>query len=198
MDTKGRIRNIWHLMLHRCYNEKNKSFKNYGARGITVCDEWRDFNNFHQWAVNSGYEYGNGLTLDRIDNNGSYSPDNCRWATMKEQANNRRTNTIISFNGVEKTLTEWAESIGITVECLFRRFLYGWSMERAMKTPLGKKHYITYNGKTQQLYEWANELGYGYDMLERRINYHGWSVERALTTPPRKRSANNPTNKIGF
>lgn len=198
MDTKGRLKNIWHLMRHRCYIEKDSGFKNYGGRGVTVCDEWHDFKNFHKWAITHGYEYG--LSIDRIDNDGSYSPDNCRWATVKEQSRNRRTNVNITYNGVTKTLGEWAESIGVTLPCLHRRFFCGWSVERALNTPVGKRHFITYNGKTQRLCDWAKELDLDYDYIENRINRCGWSAERAFTEPKRTwpSTVNNPTtpNKL--
>lgn len=99
----------------RCYNKTNMFYKDYGARGITVCDEWLDkeygHENFRKWAMISGYK--NGLSIDRINNNLGYSPNNCRWATAKQQANNRRTNNLLTINNVTKTVTEWADKISL-------------------------------------------------------------------------------------
>lgn len=101
-------------MMTRCYNSNYKYFYAYGGRGISVCDEWqgRDgYMRFSEWAKNSGY--ADNLTLDRIDVNGNYCPSNCRWATMKQQQNNRTNNARFTFNGETKTLAEWAETLGV-------------------------------------------------------------------------------------
>lgn len=124
--TKTRQYNIWRLMNERCYNKNNISYKNYGARGIKVCDKWRGddgFINFYNWAMNNGYrDY---LTIDRIDVNGNYEPNNCRWATMEIQSRNRRDNVYIELNGNSKTMEEWAEELNIPASTLSNRHLKG-------------------------------------------------------------------------
>ena len=125
---------IHKTMLARCYNPKARGYERYGGRGVEVCEEWRkDRHIFFDWAFSNGYE--DGLTLDRIDNFKGYSPDNCRWATRKQQANNRRSNHIICINGESHTITEWAEIKGIKVETLKTRLHKGWSEEKAVLTP---------------------------------------------------------------
>lgn len=121
----------WSGMLSRCENTNDERYKDYGGRGIAVCDEWHDFEMF--WGdMKKGY--AEGLTLDRIDVNGNYCPENCKWSTQKEQANNRRNNVIISFNGITQTLSQWADMLGINYYTLSKRFNRGWSVERALTT----------------------------------------------------------------
>ena len=109
-------------------------YKHYGARGIVVCDEWKNnFEPFYDWAMTNGYEEN--LTIDRIDTNGNYEPSNCRWATMKEQSNNRRNNRTLTYNGQCKNVTQWAEEKGINPRTLSTRLGRGWSIERALETP---------------------------------------------------------------
>jgi hypothetical protein len=121
-------------MKDRCYNEKTKAYKDYGGRGITVCDEWRnDFEAFLKWALDNGYR--DDLTIDRIDVNGNYEPSNCRLVTMKEQANNRRSNNKILYDGKLFTLAEWSEIIGIPYHVLYDRLTVSkWSFEKAITT----------------------------------------------------------------
>ncbi|MBO7677730.1 MAG: hypothetical protein J6S49_09510 [Erysipelotrichaceae bacterium] len=127
----------WTSMKKRCKNPENLNYINYGGRGITVCEEWEDFTTFYNWAISNGYVHG--LTLDRIDNNKGYSPDNCRWTTMKNQARNRRNNRFITYKGETKTVAEWAESIGMKRDTLETRLINNWSIERALETPVRKR-----------------------------------------------------------
>lgn len=110
-ESKTRLYKIWSRMIWRCEKPSYKYFSSYGGRGITVCDEWHRFDVFKKWALSNGYS--DELTIDRINNNGEYSPSNCRWATPGQQANNRRTNRFITYNGKTMTVAEWADYFGI-------------------------------------------------------------------------------------
>lgn len=103
------------------------------ARGIKVCDEWLDFENFYSWAKENGYREE--LTIDRIDNDGDYTPDNCRWSTQVEQAANRRTTVRIERDGVTKPLREWCEIEGVGYNMVYRRLRRGWDIEEALAVP---------------------------------------------------------------
>lgn len=130
-----RLYSIWTTMRNRCYRENQTEYKNYGDRGISVCDEWRDdFQAFYDWAMDNGYQ--DDLTIDRIDWNGNYEPSNCRWATQKEQQNNRRNNHLLTHNGETHTMSEWAEIKGIKAATLYRRLKDGWMIEKAIETPV--------------------------------------------------------------
>lgn len=122
-------------MKNRCSNPRNRHYKDYGGRGIKVCDEWADkkqgHKNFQNWAVENGWKEG--LSIDRKNNDGNYEPSNCRWATPKEQARNRRPNNLITICSQTKTLTEWAEMIGITPNTLKCRIEHGWKEEDLLK-----------------------------------------------------------------
>lgn len=122
-------------MKRRCYNPEEKFYRDYGGRGIKVCDEWMDkkegHSNFQKWAVENGWEEGR--SIDRIDVNGNYEPNNCRWATPEEQANNRRNNNYVTINGVTKTTSEWARQIGISQNAFTGRINSGWTGEELLK-----------------------------------------------------------------
>jgi hypothetical protein len=133
-STKTRLYKIWSGMHERCYREKHPHYKDYGGRGITICEEWNDFSRFKEWAGQGGYS--DTLTLDRIDNNGNYEPYNCRWVTMKEQQNNKRNNHIIEYKGERYTLTQLAEKVGIGKTTLRERLKMGWSVEDAVEKPV--------------------------------------------------------------
>lgn len=125
-----RLYKIWQGMRNRCYRENNASYPSYGGRGIKLCEEWQRYENFEHWALSAGYEPT--LTVDRIDVNGDYAPDNCRWITMKLQAYNRRDNHRLAFHGENLTITEWAERLGCTPTCLYYRLDAGWPIEEVL------------------------------------------------------------------
>lgn len=129
------LHNIWTKIKTRCYNPHDTAYKYYGERGISMCDTWKDdFYEFYTWAVNNGYKQG--LSIDRIDNNQGYSPENCRWATKKTQANNRRSNRIIYVCGKKYTLQELADKYKIKRATLSKRIEMGWSLNKALNTPV--------------------------------------------------------------
>ena len=123
-----RIYNIWTNIKTRCYNKNRKNFYNYGGRGITVCDEWKkDFMSFYNWAMANGYN--DTLTIDRIDVNGNYEPSNCRWVDIYAQANNKRTNHFLTYNGNTHTLAEWARIYNINYKLFHKKISQGKTMD---------------------------------------------------------------------
>jgi len=129
-----KLKHIWLAMKSRCYNPKNQRYNNYGARGVEVCDSWRDdYVNFYNWAISSGYK--NGLTIDRCDVNGNYDPSNCKWSTYAQQASNTTRNRYHTVDGVTKHLNAWARFYGITPSSLRKRMrVNGYSFEMALYT----------------------------------------------------------------
>ena len=129
--SKTRLYRIWVSMKSRCENPQMQGYKYYGGRGVTVCDEWREVIAFYEWAINNGYK--DGLTIDRIDVNGNYEPSNCRWATAKEQSNNRTNNRLITYNEKTLTISQWADETGIKQNTLNKRINRGhWDIGRAL------------------------------------------------------------------
>lgn len=116
-----RIYNIWQGMKARCYNKNNARYHRYGGRGITICEEWKDdFSAFYEWSINNGYSED--LTIDRIDNNKNYSPENCRWSNNEEQCNNRDTNINITIGNATKTLMRWCEIFELNYKTIYARY----------------------------------------------------------------------------
>ena len=137
--SKSRLYKIWVGMKERCYNPNRNSYCWYGAKGICVCDEWDDFENFYDWSMNNGYS--DELTIDRIDSNGNYCPENCRWSTDREQANNRSTNRIIEYNGESHTLEEWSRITGIASNTIRMRLdEYKWDVEKSLTKSTTKEN----------------------------------------------------------
>lgn len=122
-DSKKRLYVIWNRMKSRCLDPKNEKYKYYGGRGISICEEWMDYIRFKNWAIDNGYE--NDKTIDRIDNNGNYTPNNCRWTSMIEQNNNRRSNHYITYQGKTQSLAKWSRELGISYNALRYRVKKG-------------------------------------------------------------------------
>lgn len=133
-----RLYRIWAHMRSRCNLKRHERYHEYGGRGIKVCPEWDDFQNFHQWAIDNGYNES--LTIDRIDNEKGYCPENCRWTDYKTQNNNRDYNVHLTHNGKTMTVAEWAREIGVKDATLRSRLKAGWSIERVLTTPITRKH----------------------------------------------------------
>ena len=140
--TNTRLFRIWTNIKTRCYNKKLKCYKNYGGRGIAVCNEWlKDFKAFYNWAINNGYS--DDLTIDRINVNGHYEPNNCRWIDIKTQQRNRANNYFIKYNGEEHCITEWGRILGINYgTILYRIKKLKWSIQKAFTEPVKNKKYL--------------------------------------------------------
>lgn len=130
-----RLYREWAGIVQRCTNPKDTSWERYGAKGVTICDEWRSFPAFRDWAFANGYD--DSLTIDRIDPNGNYEPSNCRWASVREQANNKQGTLWIEYGGERLQLSYWAERLGLPYHTLYDRLhRYGWSVDRAFTEPV--------------------------------------------------------------
>jgi hypothetical protein len=126
---------VWKGMRKRCFNPSDLGYKNYGGRGISVCQRWDDYALF---LADMG-EVPNGMMIDRKDNNGNYEPSNCRWTDKKTQANNTRSNVFIKYDGELRTVKQWAEKLGIPYHMLYQRlFRLGWGVEKSFRTPKQK------------------------------------------------------------
>lgn len=140
LKSDTRLYWVWHGMKQRCENPNSDSYKAYGGRGIKVCEEWsNDFVPFYEWAMANGYDenapHGE-CTIDRIDNNKGYSPDNCRWITIKEQANNKQQSVWVEINGESKTVKTWCDIYKINYGCVMHRIHHmGWDAVKAITTP---------------------------------------------------------------
>lgn len=187
----------WIKMLRRCHEKSDKDYRNYGGRGIVVCDRWKDVANFIDDMLPT---YRLGLQLDRKDTDGPYSPENCHWATPKQQQRNRRNNRLLTFAGTTKCMSAWAEEYDIEWDTLYRRIGNGMELSEALIKPVrrsfikGKKRpsrLLTYHGSTRSVAEWSRLTGLGEGTIASRIN-RGLSIEEALSLPlqPGKRLLN--------
>lgn len=162
-DTKERLYNIWKLIKARTLNKNSPAFNYYGGRGIRICDEWKTYKPFMEWAKANGYK--DDLTIDRIDVNGDYCPENCRWATPKQQSNNKRNNRVLEYQGEKLTLAELSEKTGISYCTLKYRANHG--------LPLTNDTYQAevygYKGEQMTMYGISKKTGLSYSAIRYRI-----------------------------
>lgn len=141
--VNDRLYRVWSSMLSRCNNQNDDAYKWYGARGITVHEEWHDYSVFKEWAEGSGYDpnaKNRECTLDRIDTNGDYCKTNCRWVDAKTQSNNRRSNRLYTYNGETKNIKQWSEQYGIEYATLRNRLVvHNWDIERALTEKVNER-----------------------------------------------------------
>jgi hypothetical protein len=175
---------VWQQIKERCYNPKASGYKNYGGRegqAVTVCDRWMvSFLNFYEDMGERPFE---GATVERIDNDAGYSPENCKWATRHEQMANARTTKTLTFNGETKCKGEWARTLGISHKTLNYRLKH-WGLEKALTTatiPPNRRRVrmLTYNGETHPLGEWARRFGIHGSTLSDRLA-KGWTMEQIV------------------
>lgn len=179
-----RLYSIWCNMKDRCNNPNNNHYHRYGGRGITICPEWvSDFSSFESWALAHGYN--DELSIDRINNDAGYRPENCRWVTNKVQQNNKSTNHLITYRGKTMNVIEWAEETEIPADTLYDRLGYGWTLDEVFNKPIKRCNveYYTYEGASHTLSEWAQIKDIKYDVLYHRVVDQHISFEEALTKP---------------
>lgn len=178
-DSNTRLYGVWLAMRRRCYLESCKDYKNYGARGISVCKEWKDsYLSFKSWATSNKYEEG--LELDRINTNGDYEPSNCRWITRVENARNKRSTVFLELNGERKTLQEWALEYNLppkTVRDRYRKGVRGKDLLAPLtihKPPKSEPSiFIEIDGELKSLNEWADHLGMSRKTISWRYHSKG-------------------------
>jgi len=175
----------------RCENPSDISYPDYGGRGIRVCQRWQTFEPF---LADMGPRPGRGYSIERIDVDGNYTPENCIWATTQQQARNKRVSIWIEHNGERLHIKEWEQRTGISWSTLRHRYVdLSWSAERTLTTPpeaFAQRGSATWNGETLTLTEWSQRTGIPMKTLHHRLRVAGWSVERALSEPVARRSNN--------
>jgi len=177
------IYGVWATMKDRCANPSNRSYKNYGGRGIKVSESWMDFNNFHNDMIST---YLKGLSLERVDDNGNYCKENCIWADSFTQANNTRRNNIVTYKGITDTLSNLSKAFGFDYVVVQSRLYKGWDVDRAIETPKTTYRTYSYNGETMPLIGLCKKYNQPYARVQKRLE-KGWDIEKALLTPKTNR-----------
>ncbi len=171
--------NSWRAMWSRCTDKAYGKYHLYGGRGISVCERWRDFYSFME---DMGRKPSSKHSIERIDRDGDYCPENCVWATQTQQMRNTSNNLLLTLNGETKPAAEWAELIGFPKDVIYRRKRRGWSDERALTQAPREMEItsVTFNGQTKSLRGWSIALGLNLTTLISRFN-KGWPVEKVLS-----------------
>lgn len=182
-----RLYGIYNGIKRRCYNKREPRYKDYGQRGIRMCEEWRNvvngFDNFVEWSLSHGYSEE--LTIERKDVNGDYGPENCEWVTRRDQAKNKRDTIWVDYKGEHIRLLELCQKEGVTYDTVHDRiFKRGWTVEKAIKSPSEREN---------SLMSKCRERGVNYATVRDRIVKLGWTEEQALSTPTMGRGANLTT-----
>ena len=180
--TKTPEYKAWDSMKQRCFNPNHKRYSDWGGRGIKVCDRWK--NSSENFLADMGLKPTPKHSLDRIDNDGDYCPENCRWATKAEQENNRRNNKpLITIGNETYTIAQWAKKMSISEFVIHTRLKMGWSEYDAVMTPInGKIRLIAIENETYTIAQWTEEKGYSASVIKNRLRY-GWSEYDAVMTP---------------
>ena len=182
-NQSNRLYRIYKAMKTRCYNPNAPEYNIYGGKGIAICDQWlEDYDAFCEWSLANGYN--DSLSIDRIDNNGNYCPENCRWATAFQQMRNTSRNRFYQIGDEVKTISEWCDIYQINLHTFYGRIREGWTVEDALSIPSkGKRNLdFEYHGITKSIPQWAKEYGMGATTLKYRL-FAGWPIEKALNTP---------------
>jgi len=174
IDEHKRLWSIWNGMKKRCLHPNEPRYKDYGGRGITLAQEWLNFDNFAEWALSHGYT--DELTIERIDVDGNYCPENCKWITRLEQCKNKRDTLWVMYHGEKVRLQDLAETAVVSYDTVHDRiYKRGWDIERALTTPSDRERV--------SLMQKCREAGMNYGTVKTRIVRFGWSEEEALRVP---------------
>lgn len=180
----------WWSMMQRCYNKNHHNYARYGMRGISVCAEWHDVSAFVAWAESTNPHHISGMTLERKNFNGNYCPENCTWASAKEQANNRRNNALYTFDGQTKTLSEWCNVYNIDPSVVIQRIkTLGWDHRSAFVTPVNtqskKFRIVEIDGESRSVSAWCRLFGISTSLVYSRIK-RGMDIVEAITRPKKE------------
>ena len=187
--SKTHLYKIWAGIKNRTDKRRSSCVGNYRKLNIGICDEWKnDFVSFYNWSIENGYtdeKLPNGKykwTVDRIDRYGDYCPDNCRWATLKQQMNNQTRNKLITYKGKTQTVAQWCDELNLRYNLVNGRLLDGWEVERAFFESSDKKRYFEYKGQLLNKHDISKMTGISVENISNRVN-RKWDIERIINQP---------------